>query len=488
MSFRETAYKAQFQEWNWEKNLRKPITDFILRKEEQRKAQGKETTFVYRGITIPRAKVNRIGKRRLTDSLAGYDSRLKTPRGLSYRTPKLGDRIPNDLCCSKPVDYTEDFATWLGLIKDAHCTTDTNFKHTELVISLYIANFDLISTSTLNLQSNNPICDKVDATLKKFITRCRLSNDMNAALSYFSDPLLLSKRRLIGDRWIVWQDHETVARAVLFSRALCLANVQRHSESEILLDKLLTRYSGSHCETSKQDFSKTFPTIVLVSKVYLAQDKYYSLRTLVYHTLDNLKNEREMAKQRFMLHKLLCTAMMLKIRPEVVRDLDLVERLEKRVLTDLLTAAADVETFGDLHDKMFALGALELLRHRCWHFHGIKGADLPAIVEREQYLLDKTWKDASSGIDRHVTLVAAEGLIESLGALKRDREAERWESRFKQRHNWSDLEYGLSVPFIPFFKIVTRFVEQEWPFLSLTREGPSVSAVRDVSSTSSTAC
>jgi len=79
--FSEKAYKDQFREWKWEKNLKKPLVAFMVNKAEERNALGKDTKFEYRGVEVPNAKLRRYSKMRRDP---GLPFSLRTPSGVDY--------------------------------------------------------------------------------------------------------------------------------------------------------------------------------------------------------------------------------------------------------------------------------------------------------------------------------------------------------------------------------------------------------------------
>jgi len=79
--FSEKAYKDQFREWKWEKNLKKPLVAFMVNKAEERNVLGKDTKFEYRGVEVPNAKLRRYSKMRRDP---GFPFSLRTPSGVDY--------------------------------------------------------------------------------------------------------------------------------------------------------------------------------------------------------------------------------------------------------------------------------------------------------------------------------------------------------------------------------------------------------------------
>ncbi|MCJ1430809.1 hypothetical protein MMC27_000159 [Xylographa pallens] len=353
----EKAYKAHFQEWNWEKNLKKPITDFIHVKEEQRRSQGKTTTFVYRGSTISKARLNRIRKRMATVDAKTYsEARVETPCGLSYHTPILRSnrRLLDHRTHSVTADVsTENFAAWLGLVdtpQDAddepiHRLKQSIFRSTEVPGASAI--------SLRNLELYESVSRDVDAAIHECITECRSSNIMGSVIKFFQDPILLTKRRIHDGRCIVWAEYEFVTLPVLYFKTLCLVTVGRYNESEVLMDKLLERHSVCIKNKSTQYFRKIIPMIVLLSKTYLAQGKFYVLKKLVTSTLSDSCNLQGLENETWALHQILYAAMMFELYPKGVTNVRFsVDNLEKQVLTDLLASATAIDTPSNLQHNI----------------------------------------------------------------------------------------------------------------------------------------
>ena len=473
---REKAYKAQFQEWNWEKNLRKPISDFIYVKEQERKSQGKKTTFVYGGSTISTTRLNRICKRMATvDAKTHSEARIKTPHGLSYHTPihTSNRRLLNHHIHPVESDViSDDFAVWLGLIKGPqeddpfHRLEHSIFHSTQVpgASSISLRNFELYESVS---------CD-IDAAIQECLFECRSSDIMSSVVEFFQDPFLLSKRRSHDGCCIVWADYEFVTLPLLQFKTLSLVSVGLYNESEVLMDKLLERHSACIEYKSTQYFRKIVPMIVLLAKIYLVQGKFYVLKKLVCSTLSDTRNVPGLENETWKLHQILYAAMMFELYPKGVTSVHFsVERLEKQVLADLLASAAILDSPGNLRHNIFILGALELLRYRCCHFHDAAANDLSAILSQEQAVLETTLTYATEDTDVHMVLVAANGLVESFKALQNDRQAEFWERRMNQMRPTDEWKYRLSATAVPVYKTLERYVEKEWPSVPLIRTGGS---------------
>ncbi|MCJ1384778.1 hypothetical protein MMC17_007896 [Xylographa soralifera] len=480
----EKAYKAQFQEWNWEKNLKKPITDFIHVKEEQRKSQGKTTTFIYRGSTISKARLNRICKRMANVDTKTYsEAIIKTPRGLSYHTPipSSNRRLLSNRTCSVTggVD-PESFAAWLGLINGPQ--GNDPFHRLEQAIFCWTGTPGHSTISLRNFELYESASCVVDAAIQECIIKCRSSDGMSSAIKFFDDPLLLSKRRIHDGRCIVWADYEFVTLPVLYCKTLCLAAAGRYNESEVLMDKLLERHSRCIKDKSTQYFRKIVPMIILLSKIYIAQGKFYVLKKLVSGTLSDTRSLHGLENETWMLHQILYAAMMFELYPKGATNVRFsVDRLEKQVLTNLLASAVALNTPSNLQHHTFILGALELLRSRCWHFHGAAANDLSAILVHEQAVLGRAL-NAMEDTDVDMVLVAANGLVESLHALQNDGQAQFWERKLAQIHSTDGWKHRPSAAEIPVYKTLERYVEQEWPFVPLIRSrGSEVPPVCEMS-------
>ncbi|MCJ1404123.1 hypothetical protein MMC11_007348 [Xylographa trunciseda] len=468
----EMAYKVRFQEWNWEKRLRKPPTDLLLKEEEQRKAQGKSTTFTYLGSTISRPKMNRFRKRTATVDTKTYSQLItKTLCGLPYHTPSPGRYhhvLGHHTCSSRTAVMDDDFAAWLGLIPDSKYD-DTIHRLEQSIIRLTgLPNANKISLRDFELYES--ASREINAAAQECVMKCQSSYGMSFAIKFFNDPLLLSKRRVHDGRSFAWADYEFVTLPILYCKALCLAAVRRYDESEVLVDKLLERHRRCVENKSTQYFRKIIPMIVLLSKTYLARGKFYVLKKLVSGTLSETRSFQGLEHETWTLHQILYAAMMFELHPKGVTDVPFsVDRLEKHILTDLLACTAATNMPGNLRHNVFILGALELLRHRCWHLHGAAARDLSAIIHQEHAFLETTWAHASEDTDIHMTLAAAAGLVESSEALQNDGQAQFWQTWLDQMFPAGDWKHRLAAPAVPVYKTLERYVEEEWPFVPLIR-------------------
>ena len=240
------------------------------------------------------------------------------------------------------------------------------------------------------------------------------------------------------------------------------------------MNKLLERHSACIENKSTQYFRKIIPIIVLLSKTYLAQGKFYVLKKLVSNTLSDSCDLPELENETWTLHQILYAAMMFELYPQGIANVRFsVDRLEKQVLIDLLASAAATDTPSDLRHNIFILGALELLRYRCCHFHGAGASDLSAILNQEQAVLDTTLPYATEDTDVHMVLVAANGLLESFTALQNHGQAQYWDTQLRQMRPTDEWKYRLSATAVPVYKTLERYIEQEWPYVPLIRSGGS---------------
>ena len=434
--FSEKAYKAQFRVWKWEKNLKKPVVDFMLQKLEERKRQGKSTRFRYRGNEVLNSKLQRHSKgvTRVSDPcfsrLSGVSYYTSVSSKTSGRSNEEPSQSASDPSSCKFMNLKQSFERKLNEIMETVRQEQNTLGHKP--------------------GWNKDVCSEIELALVPFFSTGSADriNDVVPGCSH----------------WISTAGpFDSVALPLLYFTARCQADLGRYAESEVILDKLLVRYNQLSTMDSPTYVDKIIATVLLFSKVLLVQHKLCTLETLLI-SIQKWFRERSIllpSQEEFLLQRLLNITIIQQIDLE---DFDVpvdVWRLAISFHHEKLWAVAKrmvhLVKYKNLSlDKTkleCVLGSLEILR-RYHHADDAISDTFSIVLTFLNYILSQVNQTGT------LFFVVLNGLRSSQLKTGRDLIMEDLQSKYPISEHW----YAF---FVFKRKIATDFLMEDWPQLAL---------------------
>lgn len=125
---REKQYKDRLAAWHVRKNIKAKEVHLMLRKQQKRAAQGKQTAFRVNGQNVDPKRIARFVRR--------YGTSWDTNRGKEPETETQSPE-PRELTSTSRIDIDHSRMSWLYQIPNSQCTPTNNFIETPSDMTCY---------------------------------------------------------------------------------------------------------------------------------------------------------------------------------------------------------------------------------------------------------------------------------------------------------------------------------------------------------------
>ncbi|MCJ1474100.1 hypothetical protein MMC13_002758 [Lambiella insularis] len=452
----EKAYKEQFRDWGWEKNLKRETVEFMLSKEQHRQTLGKQTVFEYKGVEVPNSKLRHSYKRSAKLTNTPSLSSTKTPMFVPYYTP------PSTFNSSYKKHMTSN--TQAQMVTLPRPTTPPKGSSGLLPTNRYHENIVAIEDSiNRGVESGFDVeptaITKFEIALNDFIFKCLSYNDIDSAVSYFNQRDLPHKLWLgNGDnRYSQDEDMRVVNQMISYCKAGCLIAVHRFAEGDAVIDRILRTFHET----------PAFGPATRVSPIKVMFSNLSDL--LVSQSL--LPNPLKL-QTILMLRKIQCTIVVLELEPWKWDKVEI--RMDQRhelVLTEMTSYSSNDMLVSGQSRVGFVLAALDIL---LYHYRLVSNHEqLRVVLEKTQATLDNLLYTDHVNFD--LALHTGHALVEAYVLLRLEEQADYWRSKMdslpsrllsKYRiPNSSHARWSRTVPLL--HAPLECFLNQDWPYIKL---------------------